>query len=553
MTAALNYIIEANAGLIMILAIYLLFLRRETNFKLMRFFLLAGIFSSLILPLIHIETARASSPLSISEFIPSYWLPEIVIGSEGTNQVEQGTLNFWKYTTVVYTTGLVLCLVIVFFQLIHLLRLIRNAKTYRIQKLRVAESPEDKPTFSFFHFIFIGKAHQLSTAEKQQIIRHESVHASQFHSFDVLLINALKIFFWFNPFIGTYKKIFIQLHEFEADARAVENSDMDKYCSLLAKVALQSADFTLANHFNNSLTVKRIEMMRTIKTNIKRWKLAVVALMLPALFFFISCQDQVGDDIMEITKNSSHALIVPEDIQKIFDKMKAENPDKKYSLLEMNETASARLEELQTQHGLPSSIQVFRTVDGKNVEDVIKGEAPGGVIVQRKVDNPDLKGRDGKTIIRQTKPKLPGEQTFAIVEFNDQASKIADASQTEDKVYTVVEHQPEFTGGYEAMMDFIKANLRYPADDRMKRIEGTVYTSFIVETDGSVSSVKTIRGISAASDAEARRVVSMFPKWTPARQSGKIVRVRFVMPIKFKLQNDSKPPATNIQTSPEQN
>ena len=537
MTATLNYIIEANLGLLMILTFYLLFLRKETRFRFLRMFLLTGIFASLLFPLIHIEANQQSgSPFSIGQVIPTYWLPEVVIGG-GTSTESNTAVNFWKYTTLVYAVGLIIICMMVSIQLRQLLTIIKRAKTYRFQKLRIAESPEDKPTFSFFHFIFIGKADELSASEKQQIIQHESVHAQQWHSFDVLLMNVLKIFFWFNPVINTYKQIFTQLHEFEADARAVENADVNKYCSLLAKVALQSADFKLANHFNNSLTVKRIEMMRTIKSNIKRWKLVTLFMMLPLVFFFISCQDQVGDDLTEITRNSSHALIVPEDIQKIFDKMKAENPTKNYSLLEMNETASAKLQDLQTQYGLPKSIQVFKTVDGKTVEHDIRGEAPAGVDVQRKVENPDLKGRDGKMIIRQTEPKLPGEQTFAILEFNDQASKIAEASQTEDKVFTVVEEQPEFQGGYVEMMKFIRENMRYPADARMMGIEGTVYTSFIVELDGSISSVNTIRGISEACDSEARRVVASFPKWIPGKQNGKQVRVRFVLPIKFNLNN----------------
>ena len=85
------------------------------------------------------------------------------------------------------------------------------------------------------------------------------------------------------------------------------------------------------------------------------------------------------------------------------------------------------------------------------------------------------------------------------------------------------------------MMDYLRANLRYPADARQKGIEGTVYTSFIVEKDGSVSEVKTIRGIHEEADTEARRVVQNFPKWVPGKQNGEPVRVRFVLPIKFNL------------------
>ncbi|MEX1239598.1 MAG: TonB family protein [Cyclobacteriaceae bacterium] len=105
----------------------------------------------------------------------------------------------------------------------------------------------------------------------------------------------------------------------------------------------------------------------------------------------------------------------------------------------------------------------------------------------------------------------------------------------ENKIFTVVEQQPEFQGGYEAMMNFIKRNMRYPASARRMGVDGTVYVSFVVSKDGSISEVKTIRGISADCDNEAKRVVGMMPAWRPGKQNGKPVFVRFVLPIKFKL------------------
>lgn len=105
----------------------------------------------------------------------------------------------------------------------------------------------------------------------------------------------------------------------------------------------------------------------------------------------------------------------------------------------------------------------------------------------------------------------------------------------ENKIFTVVEQQPEFEGGYAAMMNFIRKNMRYPASARRMGIEGTVYVSFVVSKDGSISEVNVVRGISADCDKEAVRVVSMMPPWKPGRQNGKPVFVRFVLPIKFQL------------------
>lgn len=524
MNAILNYMLEANAGLLIILACYRIFLTRETDFTLMRIFLLTGILSCLVFPLIHVKSATPIAGLSVGQMIPSYWLPEVVVGGNGAQQIPATAFGLWDYTAIVYLAGLVIGGLVFLFQLSRLFSVMWHAKPYPLGRLRIAESPDDKPTFSFFNFIFIGKAHTLSGMEKQQIILHESIHARQRHSFDVLLMNVLKIFFWFNPFIYIYKKIFIHLHEFEADARAVEQTDVNKYCSLLAKVALQSADFTLASHFNHSLTVKRIEMIRTIKSAIKRWKVAALVAAIPVMFFFIACQDQVSEDIVDITRNSSHALATPDFIQQRLTTLKKENPGKNYAVLMLNETASEKLDEMKKTYGLPSSVEVFTASDGKVIEQGIKARASDLVIESNKAgaSNGDV-------------------QTFAIVEFNAEVSRAADAA-APDKIFTVVEEPPEFPGGYNAMMEFIRSNLQYPASARQKGIEGTVFLSFIVETNGSVSDVHVIRGIGPEADAEAVRVLQLSPNWIPGKQHKQVVRVRFVIPIKFKLKQESPSP-----------
>ena len=257
--------------------------------------------------------------------------------------------------------------------------------------------------------------------------------------------------------------------------------------------------------------------MRTIKKSINRWKLFSVLMLLPLLFLFIACQDQIGDEIGEIAKNSTHALVVPEHVQKRFDVLKAENPGKNYAILELNDAASQKLETLKANYGTPKSIEIFKIGDENSTnQDPVIGTA-SDIIIERN-------GTAGRV----------GERTFAIMEFNDQTSGISEASRTET-VYTVVEEQPEFPGGYEAMIEFLRDNVRYPITARENNEQGTVYVSFIVGSDGSISDVKSIKGVSPAIDAEAVRVVRNFANWKPGKQNGKNVSVRFTLPMKFHL------------------
>ncbi|MBE0661457.1 MAG: energy transducer TonB [Bacteroidales bacterium] len=105
----------------------------------------------------------------------------------------------------------------------------------------------------------------------------------------------------------------------------------------------------------------------------------------------------------------------------------------------------------------------------------------------------------------------------------------------EGEVFVVVEEPPIFQGGNEARIRFISENITYPEEARIKGIQGTVFVTFVIETDGSVANVRILRGIGGGCDEEAVRVVENMPKWNPGKQRGENVRVMFNMPIKFAL------------------
>lgn len=108
-------------------------------------------------------------------------------------------------------------------------------------------------------------------------------------------------------------------------------------------------------------------------------------------------------------------------------------------------------------------------------------------------------------------------------------------AQQEGEIFVVVENQPVFPGGEKALVEFISRNLKYPVESEKKGVQGTVFANFVIETDGSVSNVKILRGLNQECDAEVIRVISMMPKWTPGTQKGKPVRVSFNIPVKFAL------------------
>jgi TonB family protein len=105
----------------------------------------------------------------------------------------------------------------------------------------------------------------------------------------------------------------------------------------------------------------------------------------------------------------------------------------------------------------------------------------------------------------------------------------------EEEIYDVVEVMPIFLGGSEFLQQFIKENVKYPAEAIKKREQGKVYVRFVVEKDGSLSNVSIARGAGSMIDAEALRVVKQMPNWLPGTHRGKAVRTRVVVPVVFKL------------------
>ena len=113
---------------------------------------------------------------------------------------------------------------------------------------------------------------------------------------------------------------------------------------------------------------------------------------------------------------------------------------------------------------------------------------------------------------------------------------VAPKPEVEKKIFEVVEQQPSFPGGQGALMSYLNSHINYPAVAQENGVQGRVIVQFVVEPDGSISQVKVARGVDPSLDKEAARVVNGMPKWIPGKQNGQAVRVRFTLPVQFRLQ-----------------
>lgn len=123
-------------------------------------------------------------------------------------------------------------------------------------------------------------------------------------------------------------------------------------------------------------------------------------------------------------------------------------------------------------------------------------------------------------------------------------------------VFVVVEEMPEFPGGEKALRDFIGSNVKYPEDAKKQGIQGKVFVTFVVKTDGTVANAKVVRGVHKLLDNEALRVISMLPTWKPGKQRGQEVNVAYTIPVQFALKGDdvakvALPPSPKVPTQRE--
>lgn len=149
---------------------------------------------------------------------------------------------------------------------------------------------------------------------------------------------------------------------------------------------------------------------------------------------------------------------------------------------------------------------------------------------------------DEEPLIEVADKEDQANETVGVMEFKEgsplmkeKVIMVKEKDMSTKSIFETVETMPEYPGGYRAMLQFLGNNLKYPKEAEVNGIEGRVVCQFVVEADGSVNEVRVARGIDPMLDNEAVRVIKLMPKWTPGMQDGKAVRVRYTLPISFRL------------------
>ncbi|MBY0543823.1 MAG: M56 family metallopeptidase [Sphingobacteriaceae bacterium] len=278
-----NYLLKVSACSAFFLAFYLLVLRKLTFFKINRFYLLFALLLSFVIPTLQFTVERELTAAPIIE------APVVVQNENLTEQFSlapitapnvslpvEESYNWFNLLPFLYSTVVVGLLGLATWRLF---RLIKHAKQNikEINGLKLVHKSNGFTNCSFFNYVFIDE-NSLTESELQIMLRHEEVHAKQYHSVDKIILIIVKAVLWFNPIVYLYDKALEQIHEYEADEVTSRNFGTASYANLLLRLAVIKSDMPLVHNFVKSPIKERIKMLFNSKSKHMKKLLYLLAL-----------------------------------------------------------------------------------------------------------------------------------------------------------------------------------------------------------------------------------------------------------------------------------
>lgn len=529
----LTYLLKSALLLALLYGGFALLLSRETFHRFNRLALLCVLVASLVLPAVQLTMNKPSflslmatgstdsppalpiregaitfeneNPLSSTHSTPS------LAGRVGGESAGSASLDWKQVLSLIYLVGLLTSVGIFLFQLIRFWQDTKGGTRTRDEEGNtIIIRGGDFAPYSFFHVIVIS----VSDYEhlREPILAHEQAHIRLGHSWDLLLLEAVKAIQWFNPFVYLLGRDLKAVHEYEAD-NAVLNLGIDAktYQLLLVTKAVGNRLQTLGNNLSHHSLKKRITMMHKNSSN--RWLMtkAVVlpALMALAIVAFAKPKTETKEVVLQETQNDSEKLVT----------FKQSDPNQFNITFPEGTQREKKIFEEQTS-SVVEKTEKTPNFSTENVTIKLDGEV---------VDPHELTDMPASEL-KKVEQKFPEREINLITTVEQPSADPKD----DDMIYDIVEVNAGFPGGDAACYEWLAKNIHYPEDCKTQGIQGRVMVQFVINKDGSISDAKVLRSPHASLSEEALRCVNAMPKWTPAKVKGKTVRSRFNLPVSFR-------------------
>ena len=540
---------------------YRLLLSRETYHRVNRAVLLGTAIASFILPLCVITLHKT--------VVVSGGSGLVTLDGLGTVEMAEPQTPFWQtVAVVVFFAGMAASLGFTLYNIFQVWRLISRSEHHQQPDgTVVCVADREVSPFSWMHYIVLSPSDY--EAQDASVLAHERGHISLHHSLDVVLVDTLTALQWFNPAMWMLRQDLRAIHEYEADAAVLSQGiNMRQYQYLLIQKAVAACGYSVANGITHSTLKNRINMMLTNKkTNRASW-LKLLA-MLPIVGTALALNaETVNDYVYEDTQEQPQKKVVKKGRKaaqvKMNDKTievkeaKAEETPQAVSepkliidgkvaaepqqeIIKMSEVLGDR-EPLLVIDGKVTKPEQLNAINPKEIDNVSVIKNEEALKEYAKHFNADTSNgiifintkeyvKNGKKEIVSVNVKAKEPQEDHPMAFGTIA---LDTPETEN-AFNVVEQMPQFPGGDIELMKFLSENVKYPEAALKAGTQGRVVAQFIVEADGSITNVKVLKNVSDEIDAEAVRVIKAMPKWKPGMQKGQPVRVKYTIPVTFRL------------------
>ena len=517
-----------------LIAFYLVFkllLSKETFHTFNRWVLLLVMVVSILLPWLKVTTAE---PTAIAEGMIS--LESIIASAEVVNDDTQEGLSAIQLLFIIYIIGIAVFFLREVVSVVRLFRLIRRGTPLTAEQagvsqhgVRVVVMKNEIAPFSWFRHVVLSEKD--FRENPREILTHELAHIRLGHSWDVAVCNLLIIFQWWNPAAWLLKRELQNVHEFEADEAVINRGvDAKQYQLLLIRKSVGERLFSMANNLNHQSLKKRITMMTTKKSS--PWQKAKVLVALPmAALAVVAFANPDVERVAEQVETESQAVVekAKADVAGVETAAEQQSAEKQEVADEQGKNVSVKGVVVQKEDGNPivgvavtvrgTKIGAVTDVDGKfHIDNVPVGSWIDVFMIDCEIGSLQVTEQNASNL-------------HFVIAYDGPSSSKSPGSDAFD----VVEEMPVYPGGMPAMMDFFYKNMKYPKEAFDAKQEGRVIAQFVVEKDGCITDAHIVKSVSPALDAEALRIVNAMPNWTPGRQNGKPVRVKYTVPISFKL------------------
>lgn len=332
----------------LLLAVYYLFLQKEKMYRFNRFYLLFSLLFSYTVPFISVTSEMPRSANRLRSTI------------EATQQVldispKQESFNWINWVWIVYGAVTLILLVKTIISLLKIKNMKGEKVVYQNQSIIITE--EHISPFSFWNTIYAGKNYLTDNTIDSRIFLHEKSHLEQKHSIDVIIVEIIKVFTWFNPSVYFYKKAIIANHEFLADESVLKNDfNIKEYQNLILEEIISSQNYNLTHTFNFKNTKKRFIMMNTKKSKLADLK-KVISIPVLMMAFGLFVQKTYANPMEKIIEKTQETISGPV----------------KKQIAESNEpiTDDVKNESLNPENGITEELSQ-NVIDEKVVQDTIR-------------------------------------------------------------------------------------------------------------------------------------------------------------------------------------